>query len=423
MIEADKKLLNDIQGTILSSEQFKNSKNSKSLLEYLMQCSINDISPKEVTIAQEVFHKDENFIPGEDPLVRVHIHNLRKKLEDYYNNEGKTDKYIIEIPKGNYVIKVTERDFKKEKKPFGSRIKPVNIALLICILIIAALSVLFYRSEKQLNYYQIVDEKDPIWGSFMSKDKESVIVCGDHFYYNYPIMIDKRSVHIRDTWINSKEEMGDIIFPKDKSLIRAADQTYFPYSTIWSLAGIIKVLNSVPRQFVLRRASKLTPNLIDEQNIVYIGNNRSLGILSNYISEADLKINNRDRIIYNFSDNDTTTFITEFNEDMLHKDYVTIIKIRAPRGNTIILISSFFTVGVKEAVHFLSDKDMLKVVENNLVESCGYMPNSFKIIIEVMGIKQAIVESSKFVLIESLDTKQFPPSHTTIHSDSLSNGQ
>ena len=80
MTKSYKNNLKDIQTRLLNSHQFKNSKNSKALLNYLIKCSINGIIPKEITIAMDVFHKDDEvFTPGEDPLVRVHIHNLRKK--------------------------------------------------------------------------------------------------------------------------------------------------------------------------------------------------------------------------------------------------------------------------------------------------------------------------------------------------------
>jgi len=63
----------------------------KTLLEYLVDASLREITPKEVTIAHDVFKKSRGFNAAEDTTVRVHMHNLRKKLDEYYQDEGKAD--------------------------------------------------------------------------------------------------------------------------------------------------------------------------------------------------------------------------------------------------------------------------------------------------------------------------------------------
>ena len=58
------------------------------LLEYLAGCSINGRRPKELEIASEVFGKGSDFDPNQDSLVRVYMHNLRQKLDNYYSREA-----------------------------------------------------------------------------------------------------------------------------------------------------------------------------------------------------------------------------------------------------------------------------------------------------------------------------------------------
>ena len=106
--------------------------------------------------------------------------------------------------------------------------------------------------------------------------------------------------------------------------------------------------------------------------------------------------------MHHFTDTDTIDYVCEANEDLYHKDYALIIKWQGPRENTILIITSFFTIGVKEATRYLTDKNLLKLVEARLEESCGIIPDNFKIVMEVTGIKQAITES-KFVVVKSLN--------------------
>lgn len=406
MIKLNKNLYKEIESTLLESEAFKNSKHSKALLTFLLNCSMEGITPKEMTIAAQVFNKDQHFNPGDDPLVRVHIHNLRKKLDDYYQTEGKADRYHVEIPKGQYlvhVIDVAER--KKWSVWIREKVKKLKLyPVLLLLLSFACLFLLVQnlRFNQKIGKYQIVDEQDPIWGGFFNNKNETMIVCGDHFFYTVTIPFDKRSVHIRDTWINTEADMRYLVYPQNDPTVKPSGQTYFPYACMWSLPGIIKVLNSSPRPLMMRSSSQLTATAIEEQNMVFIGNMKSLGLLSHYVELANLRYDLRERILFHLVGPDTVSYASLSNEDAYHKDYAIIIKWQGPRGNSILLIASFFTIGVKEACRYLTEHDLLAHLQQHLVATCKCVPNNFLVIVEVSGIRQAITES-KFVLSESLD--------------------
>jgi hypothetical protein len=58
----------------------------------------------EYDIATEVFGRSKDtFNPGEDAIVRVEAHRLRKRLTEYYEGEGKDHPIHISIPPGAYV--------------------------------------------------------------------------------------------------------------------------------------------------------------------------------------------------------------------------------------------------------------------------------------------------------------------------------
>jgi len=58
----------------------------------------------EYDIATEVFGRSKDtFNPGEDAIVRVEAHRLRKRLIEYYEGEGKDHQIHISIPPGAYV--------------------------------------------------------------------------------------------------------------------------------------------------------------------------------------------------------------------------------------------------------------------------------------------------------------------------------
>ena len=60
---------------------------------------------KEYNIAVEVFGKSQDFDPKRDSIVRVEAHRLRKRLRDYYANQGASHSIHIVIPAGHYAPK------------------------------------------------------------------------------------------------------------------------------------------------------------------------------------------------------------------------------------------------------------------------------------------------------------------------------
>lgn len=90
---------------IVTHALFKKSKRSVSFLKYICRNSIqgrqNQI--KEYSIAVDAFGLSPTFDPQSDPRVRVEARRLRKKLTQYYLQEGRDDPILIRIPKGSYI--------------------------------------------------------------------------------------------------------------------------------------------------------------------------------------------------------------------------------------------------------------------------------------------------------------------------------
>ncbi|MFN7933626.1 MAG: hypothetical protein U0R19_09875 [Bryobacteraceae bacterium] len=58
---------------------------------------------KESLIGIAVFDRQPDYDPRIDPIVRVEARRLRAKLEQYYQQEGKSEAIRIDLPRGSYV--------------------------------------------------------------------------------------------------------------------------------------------------------------------------------------------------------------------------------------------------------------------------------------------------------------------------------
>jgi hypothetical protein len=90
---------------VLDSHALHSSESLKAFLRFVVIKALDDqdVSLKEYTIATEVFGRHSNYDPQNDSIVRVQASRLRSKLQEYYKTEGKSDKIIIELPKGGYL--------------------------------------------------------------------------------------------------------------------------------------------------------------------------------------------------------------------------------------------------------------------------------------------------------------------------------
>jgi len=89
---------------ILATGPFQKSERLRELLPYLTERAIHGHSHEltEHNIGIGVFGKASDYSPVEDSSVRVHARQLRLKLHEYFDGEGRGESMIVEIPKGSY---------------------------------------------------------------------------------------------------------------------------------------------------------------------------------------------------------------------------------------------------------------------------------------------------------------------------------
>lgn len=109
---------------ILASSPFAGASRSQQFLRYVVENSLEnrDSALKEYTIAIEVFGRKASYDPAIHATVRVEATRLRSRLRDYYGGDGRSDKLLIEMPKGGYRVVFGERPEQAEAPPLASAI-------------------------------------------------------------------------------------------------------------------------------------------------------------------------------------------------------------------------------------------------------------------------------------------------------------
>src|ERR1700736_6237939 len=115
--------------------------------DYYFQNRAQEIN--EFLIATEAFGKGPDFDPSQDSLVRVQAREIRRRLREHYQGEGKGSRVVLDIPLGHYVPDFTVVESPQPRqppRPFKSA------AVLLGAIALVSIVVLFFtdRERRQL---------------------------------------------------------------------------------------------------------------------------------------------------------------------------------------------------------------------------------------------------------------------------------
>ncbi len=376
---------------ILASKEFEGSKIYRAYLSYLVEACSSGKDVKETTIAMDVFGKDSSFNPAEDTIVRSHTYNLRKKLETYYLTEGKDDRYRLKIPKGHYEVTFVPVS---QDGSVASRLAAITsngfyILAIVALTILSAYLWLQQRTiERELQRYQTIAKDDPIWQEYLQSELPVLVAPGDHFFFSDFSDEYGEVLGIRHGKVNSMEDLETFkrLFP-DREL-RPADEPYFPYHSIWSLPPILSILYSSHITPIMRKSSSISPQMLDEYNIIFVGSIKTLYILRHTLSKSNFRFEiSPHKIIYSPPDSvDGQYFETSLHSPGPNDDLVLAVKLPGPAGNAIFIIASFHSLGAPEVASYLTQPATRKYLETLFMKKFDKVPKYFELLFRVTGI-------------------------------------
>lgn len=387
--EAKRKILENI----LESEGFKSSDTYKKLLTYLFEASLRNEDPKEITIAINVFNKGTDFNPAEDSSVRVYASNLRKKLDHFYANEGKEDKYRIKIPKGHYKLEFVPAT-SKVRKVMGMYNKKIVWSLVGLVVLLAGIA--FYSSIKlsilKSTSSDIVN--NPVWLNITESPNPKLIVLGNDLFFLE--ILDGEETIVRKHYVNTKEEFEQYkAAHPDKKIIGITPYPFFPKIDISTIPILVKILKAKDK-LILKASSELSATDLLENDIIFLGSFRSLHFLRYLLRDTLTEYSSDPENMYiRFREKDTTLTFRQSGEPGLeHIDYCLFRKIPGPNKNTIYLFISFFEAGISVATQYMLDENNLNNLEEMMKKKFGYMPEYFDVLFESRGYSRTAFKTS-----------------------------
>jgi len=284
MIEVDPDLRTDFRWQLIeritTSPPFQKSTRLRDLLRFMAERTIHG-QPHDLTehrIGSAVFGKPEDYSVAEDSSVRVHVRQLRLKLHEYFDGEGRDETCIVEIPKGAYTTVFRTVEQKAVAAPIldvvSVRSRPWLSLLpwaLAAIFLVAALAgwLRTPRVAKQTS------APWPLATLFDQSNRPVQIVVAD-INYGMLRLIDEQPVTL-ERYLSPSYRSGDPIANAHPTAREARVMKYLSGSLLTSYADVVvattltRLAGDSNNRLVIRSARELRPRDLEEGSFVFVG--------------------------------------------------------------------------------------------------------------------------------------------------------
>lgn len=283
---------------IASSAAFQKSQRARELLDYLGRKGIEDPEhpPREQDIGVAVFSRPPGYDTAQDTLVRVQASHLRKKIEHYFEDEGKYEPFRVRLPKGSYALQFYEHE---EEPPVPSPVSFVQrrpylgwLTALMLFVVCAALLAVNRRLESRLDaglgpHSQV----DGLWRKMFDNGRQTHLLLSD---LGLLPLQDALQHHIsleqyqnRGFGALAEKEIPD---PAIRSAVLSFFNRY-PTTVADAMAarrlGLVFARNGLPLDLLSARDASI--NMVSSGNVVLLGSRRGNPWVSVYEDQLNFQ--------------------------------------------------------------------------------------------------------------------------------------
>nr|MEA2797186.1 hypothetical protein [Phenylobacterium sp.] len=358
------------------------------LFDYLAESARSGVRPKEIEVAAAVFGRGSSFDGSQDASVRVAVHRLRRKLDDFYAGPGRDEPLRLTVPKGEYRMVVEPRPAEGAAAPPRDWRRWAAIAFALLVLLNIAVWAAFWTTHGTERTLAGAQASAP-WAPLLKAEPATLLVLGD--YYIFGEIDEQAGVNrlVREYGINSREDLDAWLMdnPKAMGSYRDLDLYYLPVGAAFALRSIVPIVSRGAAHAEGLRvvmASDLTPEMLKRNNIVYLGYLSGLGVLREPVFAGsrftigetyDELIDAKTRKSYVSQQGGPS------QGDARRRDFGYVTAFKGPAGNRIVVIAGDRDTGLMQAAEAMASPDALKALSRAIGGA-----DSFEALYEAQGI-------------------------------------
>jgi hypothetical protein len=421
---------------VVSSPYLSKSSRLREMFIYVcgrvLDHSADEIHEQE--IGQEVFGRPPDYDTSADNTVRVHASMLRKRVDQYFANEGSNESLIIEIPRGNYapvfrerVVKPVEIEWQQPSFPTTSEAPvpgpstivderwdwkiwlPTFFAILFAILSLSL--VLHMRSTHTSNTWQKTQPTVlQFWSQVFQKNKVSDIVVGDASLATFQEKTNRTiplSEYFDRSYLNNIQDQAiaaklDPDFAKALMLKRQSN-----YGEVALLARMTDMAHAVQSDTKVRFARDYSYRELKSDNAILLGNVASNPWIEPFEEHQTLRWK-FDTAQGNYYPLDTTAPASDQLKfrpalpDRPHEGYATLSLFPNLSGTgSILIVSATGGTAINAALDFLSDEHSMNQLRSRLAPDKATVFPYFEALVRV-GSRNTLPRDISIVIVRPL---------------------
>jgi hypothetical protein len=284
MAEVDPELRSDSRWQLIeritASPSFQKSARIRELLRYMAERTLHGHAQDltEHRIGSAVFGKPLDYSVVEDSSVRVHVRQLRLKLHEYFDGEGRAETCIVEIPKGAYttLFRTVEQRASVQATPSSTRFLSKNWLQVLPW----ALAALFLATTLTAWFLHpaTAPPAPPPWplaALFTPPNRPVQVVVAD-VNYGMTRLVDEQSVTL-ERYLSPAYRSGEDFSNAHPTEREARMMKYLSSSLLTSYADLVvvstllRVSGNARDWLTIRSARELRPRDLEQGSFVFIG--------------------------------------------------------------------------------------------------------------------------------------------------------
>ncbi|HVX65229.1 MAG TPA: hypothetical protein VHA11_01430 [Bryobacteraceae bacterium] len=391
---------------VAASSSFQKSNRLRELLLFLCERALADPNGmiREVDIGTGVFGRQPGYDTAQDPLVRVQVSQLRKKLQQYFLEEGQNEPFAIEIPKGAYTPVFSPRPVEASEPDAGRPRRAAwlgrnRLTLALALVAAASLSVaawaLFRPAPLRLpgRAAGAGPEVDRLWSQLFDNGRPSAVVLSDPCLVLYESLIRHQlTLHeYRNKYFDAlaNEYMSE---PVANGVAKTVSQSVCTHVADAQLAAVFSLFNAahgVSTEIVYAREFAVT--YLSSHNVIVLGSRRAnpwveyFETLLNFRSEFEEAGASKDSAPVSYFRNvsprpgESARYATEWGQ----RGFCRVASLPNPtRSGSVLVISGTDMAATEAGGEFIASDSWIRALESTLRVAPGARFPYFEVLLK-----------------------------------------
>jgi len=378
---------------LLLSRHFSKTTKVSRFLEFVCEQSFLGNSEKlnEYLIGIEIYERGSDYDPQQDAIVRVQAHEIRRRLKEYYREEGKDSAIRVDFPPGHYVPIFSRSDSLPaipEPAPSDGETPSAivsrenfflgNKLLLTLTLLCLLLGTLLVREKYFVLHappptaYSLPDSMMWFWEPFLPPAEPPLIVIPNHPMLRLGHDGDSPAALAQSILI-PKEKLPEF---RDTIHFRELPEFHFvpaltDFTAVGETLGLLNFYELFTRlglKIRVKESRLVDYEMVKRGNTILLGGNQSWSgriflYPEGFWFHAGIITNKNPR------SGELPVYRPEFDPitNSLRKDYALVLMLANEKNRRILLIYGIYTQGSQAAIDYMTSEEHLAELHKALI--------------------------------------------------------